>query len=264
MWTRLLDGLRECARASRGRDETLWTTVTDKLRDLGPARGVGPLLSLLAGAHYIPVELHDQLYELLCSSWTHEFVEYSVIERHCVAAGKNAQTAQGVLAAELWLQRTRRFGKNPGADYKALQDLLAKDRERTGRTQQLPNDCDKPSILKVGADEEGHLKMARLRAFAERVSRLFPFICALQRVKKTKGTSVPRPTLLRASQVARHVPQGHADPGNIIPLVLDGSFTAEGLSIRFNILLEEGTTGPQREAALDLLRRDTDLFDFQG
>ena len=62
--------------------------------------------------------------------------------------------------------------------------------------------------------------------------------------------------------VGRHLPAGQQDPGNLLPLLLDGSYTIEGLVLRMNIVLSTRTTASQREAALDVLRDATDLFDF--
>ena len=86
-------------------------------------------------------------------------------------------------------------------------------------------------------------------------------MCQLRRVTKDGRVTAARPTLLRLDQVASHLPKGSTDPGNIVPVLLDGSFTAEAVPLRMNVLLEEGTTAAQRETAYTLLSEADDLFE---
>ena len=99
----------------------------------------------------------------------------------------------------------------------------------------------------------------RLRAFADRICRLYPFVCRLRRVEKDSRLQVTRPTLLRLDQVSSHLPQGTKNPGSIIPIALDSSYTGD-VALRMNIELEPDCTEAQREAALEMLKANTDLF----
>jgi hypothetical protein len=138
---------------------------------------------------------------------------------------------------------------------------LSESRRKTGKLQVLP-EAKNQEKMRIGEGERGHLVVPRLEEFDERVRRLFPFVFRLERVHKDRNVKASRPTLLRLDNIARHLPQGAQDPGNIIPLVLDGSFTAEGIPLRVNILLPADTKASQRDAAFNVLREATDIFDF--
>jgi hypothetical protein len=95
----------------------------------------------------------------------------------------------------------------------------------------------------------------------QRLFRRHPYVHSAKCVTKDGGIA-PRPTrVLELNNVARHA---KAAPGisadRIIPAVLDETFCSVSCGLRINIILDEGCTVQQREAAMVELRADTDLF----
>nr|BDT37402.1 serine/threonine protein kinase [Myxococcus sp. MH1] len=203
-------------------------------------------------------------FEALARYYSENHLDVVLLEDFGVRCARHSRVRlQQPLTAELWLQRVRRLGQQPRADYDEELKALTEARRKTGKLQTLP-EAKKQEPMKVGVDERGHLVMSKLEEFDSRIRNLFPFVYRLERVTKDRNAKASRPTLLRLDNIARHLPQGSQDPGNIIPLVLDGSFTAEGIPLRMNIVLPAETTSSQRDAALNVLKEAVDIFDFHG
>ncbi|MBN1203480.1 MAG: serine/threonine protein kinase [Myxococcaceae bacterium] len=203
-------------------------------------------------------------FEALARYYAEQLLDVGLLEDFGVACARHARVRlQQPLTAQLWLQRVRSLGQPVRGDYEQELQALMESRRKTGRLQALP-EARHQEPVKVGADERAHLVMAKLEEFDRRVRRLFPFIYRLERVSKDRHLKASRPTLLRQDNIARHLPQGSEDPGNIIPFALDGSFTPEGIPLRMNVVLPMGTTPSQLDAALNVLKEAADLFDFHG
>ncbi|MDY7230973.1 serine/threonine-protein kinase [Hyalangium rubrum] len=203
----------------------------------------------------------DRTFDALATYCAEQHVATSVVEDFCVACARSARVKyQSLLGAELWLQRARRLGGAPRGDYDAEVRALEDSRRKTGKLQTLPREPDQQESFKIGDGERGHLLVDRLERFDESVRRRFPFIYRLERIRKDRGLQIARPTLLRLDNVGSHVPQGSGDPGNIIPMAFDPSFTGD-IALRVNIVLVSGTSSSQREAAYNVLKAETDLFD---
>ncbi|HYI02903.1 serine/threonine-protein kinase [Hyalangium sp.] len=201
-------------------------------------------------------------FEALARYYAERLLEVGLLEDFGVACARHARVRhQQPLTAQLWLQRVRSLGTPARGDYEEELQALLESRRKTGRLQALP-EARQQEPMKVGADERAHLVMMKLEEFDRRVLRLFPFIFRLERIAKDRHLRVSRPTLLRQDNIARHLPQGSQDPGIIIPLALDGSFTPEGIPLRVNIVLPAGTTPSQLDAAINVLKEAADLFDF--
>ncbi|AEI62418.1 serine/threonine protein kinase [Corallococcus macrosporus] len=203
----------------------------------------------------------ERTFDALATYCAEKHIETNLVEDFCVACARSSRVKyQSLLGAELWLQRARRLGGAPRGDYAAESKALEDARRKTGKLQTLPREPEKQESFRFGEGERGHLSVERLERFDENVRRRFPFIHRLERVRKDRGLQVARPTLLRLDNIGNHVPQGGADPGNIIPMAFDASFTGD-VALRVNITLVSGTTAAQREAAYDVLKAEADLFD---
>jgi hypothetical protein len=226
---------------------------------------LAPLLSAIARQDlFRELETATATFEALARYYAEKLLDVGVLESFGTACARHARVRlQQPLMAQLWLQRVRSLGHPARGDYEQELQALMESRRKTGRLQALPEPRQQEP-MKVGADERAHLVMAKLEEFDRRVLRLFPFIYRLERVAKDRHLKASRPTLLRLDNIARHLPQGSEDPGNLIPFALDGSFTAEGIALRMNIVLPANTTSSQRDAALAVLQASTELFDFHG
>jgi hypothetical protein len=222
-----------------------------------------PLLSAIARQDlFREPEPAMATFEALARYYAERLLDVGLLEDFGVACARHARVRlQQSLTAQLWLQRVRSLGQPTRGDYEQELQALLEARRKTGKLQALP-EARQQEPVKVGTDERAHLVIAKLEEFDRRIRGLFPFIYRLERVAKDRHLKVSRPTLLRQDNIARHLPQGSADPGNIIPLALDGSFTAEGIPLRMNIVLPVGTTLSQLDAALNVLKEATGLFDF--
>jgi tRNA A-37 threonylcarbamoyl transferase component Bud32 len=203
-------------------------------------------------------------FEALARYYAEKLLDVGVLESFGAACARHARVRlQQPLIAQLWLQRVRSLGHPARGDYEQELQALMESCRKTGRLQVLPEPRQQEP-MRIGADERAHLVMAKLEEFDRRILRLFPFIYRLERVAKDRHLKASRPTLLRLDNIARHLPQGSEDPGNLIPFALDGSFTAEGIALRMNIVLPANTTSSQRDAALAVLQASTEFFDVHG
>jgi len=204
----------------------------------------------------------DVTFEFLASYCAARHLDASVVEDYCVGCARTARVKmQDLLGAELWLQRARRLGIPLRSEYENEAKALEESRKKTKRNQTLPPAPAQQEPVKIGVGEKGHLNVDRLTRFDENVRRRFPFVYCIQRVTKDPRFRVSRPTLLGLDNLGSHLPTGQSDPGNVIPLVLDGSFTGDNTVLRTNIVLTPDTTRAQREAAYNVLRAQSDLFD---
>jgi hypothetical protein len=85
----------------------------------------------------------------------------------------------------------------------------------------------------------------------------------VRRVRKDPGLALRPTRILDLSSMAQHVSTLKGiDPTRIVPAVLDESYCIPSgrTVLRVNIVLAEGTTLRQREAAMERFRRDRTLF----
>ncbi|WP_437566612.1 protein kinase domain-containing protein [Sorangium sp. So ce542] len=242
-------------RIGRGPEDLL----VEAIRERTPDQAFAPLVMQLAQSQTFPAS--DKLFDVLASFVASELVPRPCVERYCVRASHELTLRKSVQIGQLWLQRARRLGLNPTHEYLEQEERLAQILRRTNRLHTMPAACKEQRGAVIGESERGHLHVAQIEQFASRVSSRFPWICQIKRVTKDSGVHVSRPTLLRIDQIASHLPNGTSDPGNIIPIVLDGSFTPERIPLRMNVILEPKTTAAQRETAHGILRDAEDLFD---
>lgn len=261
-WDRLIIALSEWSGSSSDREAHPLSTLLRCLLGRQPSQGLAQAVTGIArqARGGVLAERREAVFELLSSYGVAKLVASGQIETFCISAAESARVQrQDYLNAELWLRRCRALGLTLSEGYQKEDKLLTDVRQRTRRQQTLPPSCVKQDGLKLGEAERGHVNYDKIKTFAERVCRLYPFVARLRRVEKDEKLRVTRPTLLRLNQLASHIPRGSRDPGNIIPLVLDSSFTGD-VPIRMNIELEPSTTQAQREAAMEQLRANTDLF----
>lgn len=262
-WDKMVDALSLWSANKSDREFPPLLTLLRGLIERPPTTGLMFAVKQLAEQARkggILTEHRESIFELLTGYITARLIEPGIVEVLCVTAAESARVQrQDYLAAELWLKRARALGLTPSEEYQKEERRLSDVRQRTRRQQTLPTSCQRQDGLKVGDNEKGHLNLDRLRAFAERICRLYPFICRLRRVEKDPRLQISRPTLLRLDQVSSHLPQGTKNPGCVIPIALDSSYSGD-VALRMNIELEPDSTEPQREAALEMLKSNTELF----
>jgi len=243
----------------------MYRVLVRELASGPPQPALDDLLQLVARETiFQEPELALDAFEAMARAMTGKILDAAAVIAFSVRCAEHARVVLNQpLVADAWLQRARRSGGAEQADYRQAAVALAESRHRSNRLQALPEAVEQEPI-KIGADERAHLEMSRLTELDERVRRLFPFVQQLRRVKKDGGLKISRPTILRLDNIASHLPAGSTDPGNIIPLALDGSFTAERVPLRVNIVLSNKTMPSQREAALEVLKGVTEIFDFAG
>jgi len=260
-WEKAVHELRGyCDRLNR-ESQRIWPHLVSKLDQVAPSESLVPLVIELGGGMQILRYCSEPFFEALSTYWSLDLVNASLVENHCVQASRDCRVRLATpLLAELWLQRARKLGHQLGEGYNEQDKQLANYRKRTRRVQTLPQVCHNQRVS-IGKGEAGHLNVPAINALGERIFRSYPYVCELRRVSKDGGITVQRPTLLRLDNIANHLPSGQADPGNIIPLVLDGSFNPEKVALRMNIVLPADTTMAQRDAAYNMLSKNEELFD---
>lgn len=262
-WAQMIAALSAWRVDRSDREHHPLLTLLHGLQGRLPTTGLMPAVKLLAEHARnggLLADHRESTFELLTAYVPARLLDAGMVEVLCVTAAESARVQrQDYLTAELWLKRARALGLTPSAEYQQEERRLSDVRQRTRRQQTLPPSCLKQDGLKVGDNEKGHLNMDRMQTFAERLCLLYPFVCRLRRVEKDPRLQITRPTLLRLDQVSSHLPQGTKNPGSIIPIALDSSYTGD-VALRMNIELEPDCTEAQREAALEMLKANTDLF----
>ncbi|WP_369736035.1 protein kinase [Anaeromyxobacter sp. K] len=259
-WDRLLASLREyCTRVS-GQEPVVFGALTARLV-AGPSPNLAQLVIALAGSDEMVRFSSQEFYCVLGAYRATDAISSEVVARYCVASARDARIRlTNHLTAELWLQRARSLGCTLSDEYVAEDKALAAWRRKTKRVQTLPSTREGEGEFKVGGKEEGHLKVDRIKEFAARVFAAFPFVHRIERVEKSRNLQVNRPTLLGLDNVGRHLPAGKSDPGTIIPIALDPSYTGD-VVLRMNMVLHPETTGSQREAAWEVIRAEGTILD---
>jgi hypothetical protein len=164
---------------------------------------------------------------------------------------------------QLWLQRAARCGIGQSEAYEREHAKVNPILSSVG-AKTLPPAAEQEDPSKVlGQDEQGHFDVERTVNWTRRIQRLYPWVVGVRRVRG-EGAIAHYPTrLLEMHELARH---GKGLPaammGRVIPAVLDASYSAgsKDRAIRINIILPEGTTGAQREAAIRRLRENKRIF----
>ena len=261
----LVDAVVSYTSRIRGAEDRLWPMLIERLQEGAPSRGLVALVICTAEQHVVLGRGAAQFFLVLANYWRRypeEVRYYELVEPYCARASKQCRLRGDRLAAELWLQRIRRFGQPLGEAYKSQENELATSRKATSKIETLPPSCqEQEESVKIGEKERSHLRFEAIQAFWDRTRILFPFARRLVRVEKDPRVRIQHPTLPGLNSIARHLPAKAQDPGNIVPLILDSSFTGDGTALRMNIELVAGATSAQRAAARTVMSQHKELFD---
>ena len=243
-------------RAGIGNEATEPKLVLDNIEKHEPTRNLVNLLeALIEGALYLRTDC-ERFYQILIGYV--DLLDKYQIAKFCVVCARAARISFRMVAAELWLRRARALNADDMPEYVDETKELGNQRSKTGTQITLPKDCKEQDEKVIGRKEKGHLDVDQLEQFAARLRRVYPFICSVRRVDKN-CPPVNRPTLLPLANIPQHRCDGIADV-RIIPFALDPSFTRSSASLRMNIVLPDGTSHSQREAAYRVLQENDDLF----
>ena len=160
--------------------------------------------------------------------------------------------------------RSRLLTPRPPPVYAAQQKALtaALPVNDSARLPEPAGKQDPPDDI-LGNGEQGHCNREQMTRWATRFLRSYPWVASVRRLK-ADGSLDKYPTrILELSELTRHAKSFPAlDPNRLIPAVLNASFAkpANTRVNRINIVLSEGTTPAQREAAIMCLRQDPYLF----
>ncbi len=262
--SRVLGKILQYKQASKQAGAHLIKDLVTRIAESTTSQSVVPFLAQLARQE----ELRDpavveQMFDALALYCSEAAIDTTIVEDFCVAAARTSRIKyQQLVSAELWLQRARRIGGGTRSDYALEEKTLLDAKKRTGKLQTLPPTATSQEPFRIGEKERGHVNVDRIERFDVNVRRRFPFIVRLERVQKDSRIQISKPTLLRMDSLSRQLPQGAEDPGNIIPLALDPSFTGD-VPLRVNIVLSSGISSAQRDAARAVMCRDADLFSFE-
>jgi hypothetical protein len=173
------------------------------------------------------------------------------------------QASEPVFQVEEWIRRGRRAVPRMTDALQAVQRDVTRLRGVTQSALQLPAEVVESDrdYKVVGNDEQGHTNVERLERFGGRLMQRYSFIQSVKRVNRDGGIAAPAPTLLGLDNLASHLRDG-MDPNRIIPIVLDGSYSASGVPIRLNAVLPKGVTAPQQRVAWEVLAKDRDIFEI--
>jgi len=232
----------------------------------GPIPALGqsiPLLLEKTVKHPGLWQLRDQVYLLAHQHATAEIISAEFVGHWCLNCSRQIREGGSNLSeCQLWLQRAESSGLQATAEYASerakVEQLLS-----TPGAESLPRRADRqdsPSDA-VGADEQGHLKVLRIAAWVRRLQSLYPWVQGVRRVTADSGLDLFPTRILESSNLARHIRNVQGlSPDRIIPAVLDASYTVGERVLRINILLSEGTTEAQKQAAVARLCEDHSLF----
>lgn len=238
-----------------------WEILFDALERRPLMRGGWvPLLAPILEDATLARHHGDRLFELCIRFREANLLSTAPIANFCaVAAEAHRRSASSTAVVETWLRRGKRVHGQPtdalAAELEAFAELL----QRTQAKASLPPNCENQDRTVIGSAEKGHLDVDRIERFANRLLEMHPYVCAVKRRRKDGDLAVSTPRLLDDANLAQHRIDG-IDDNCIIPFVLDGSFSAEGVPIRMNIVLPKGTTAPQRKVARDAIAANTQLF----
>lgn len=257
--SQLFDALRNCPGSASAPPR--WDAVMDAL-DRRPAMSGNwvSFFEFLLSDATIARHHGDRVFELALRFREANLLATARIANFCAQAAEvHRCSAASAAVVETWLRRGRRIHPQPtealAAEMKAFESLL----QRTEARASLPPNCERQDLTVVGQGERGHVELARIERFARRLLEMHPYVCAVKRKRKDGDLSVPVPRLLDDVNLAQHRVDG-IDDACIIPFALDGSFTAEGVPIRMNIVLPKGTTASQRKVAREAIAANAQLF----
>jgi hypothetical protein len=183
-------------------------------------------------------------------------------EPWCVSACRRVRPLEsGLLEAQLWLGRAERLSVTRGSDFIAERHEVDRLLQNQASCATLPGNATSQDDKVIGADERGHLDDDRIESWAGRVRSLYPFVYSIKRVGK-EPNKVGSTRLLSTEGMSHHI---KAAPGikesRLVPALLDRSYCGSAdTMLRINIILSENCTSAQREAAIELLSKDRNLF----
>jgi hypothetical protein len=225
-------------------------------------------LFLSSAQNPVAWEQREMIHELGFHYRAGTLLKEGALEAWCLAACRRLREHNAsLLDCQQWLRRSERLGVAGNRDYAEEREKLEREISKTAQAVRLPRAAksQQDPAKSVGEAERGHLLTDRIIAWVRRLYGRHPYVHAVHRVSKD-GAIPPRPTrVLDINNIARHA---KAAPGvghdRIIPAVLDQSFCAESCALRINILLDDGCTIQEREAAMEELRKDVELFPSEG
>jgi hypothetical protein len=244
-------------------------TFIELLIENAATKRLGPIVALMLKGQSQPLlwKKREDLYLVAIQYRLDSGIPAGAVEAFCIASARRCrEDLAGLPEAQLWLRRAERLGVVGSADFKKERDAVENLFRNTAtpvaippiaKVQMLPGEV-------VGQDERGHLKIDRIVRWTERLLQLHPYVEGVRRVRKESELPLKPTRILDAKSRSLHLkaaPPGF-DENRIIPAVLDDSHCIpSGTTVlRINIILAEGTTPQQRDAAVDLLRKDEYLF----
>lgn len=261
-WQHLMSALR--AVHDRTSDtELVYGHVLACISDGAVSPGIAGLLRELAEVTVVAERFPDKFHYILVRYHRHDALPAHDLTSFFVEQARSARLlARPITEAELWLRRARRISPS-GHDLLAA-ELLEFDRlrEQTQAQQTLPDDSDTFNLV-LGKREAGHDKTDRIRAFAENLRAGHPYVACIRRLRKNPRLSASIPRLLGLDSALGDL--DGIDPNRVIPFALDPSFSRpsggnDAVPLTMAIILSEGTTAAQRQAAYERLRDDRALF----
>ncbi len=210
------------------------------------------------------LQLHDDLFPVALEYRAAGLLAAGLVENWCVVKSRRLRERGEVTAAQVWLRRAERLGVANGDAYRAERGALDAALRMTANPARLPDlpISQLPPENVVGDDERGHLNVERIRKWAQRLYTLHPYVQEVRRVHKERGLGLFPTRLLDLSNLPSHLRNTPGlDAARVIPAVLDASHCRPAETVlRINVILCEGTTVAQREAAYDSLRSDGSVF----
>jgi hypothetical protein len=225
-------------------------------------------LLLSSAVNPVAWEQRDAIHEVGFHYRAGALLKEGTLEAWCLAASRRLREHNAsLLDCQQWLRRAERLGVAANRDYAEERERVEREITKTAHGVRLPraaNSQEDPA-KSVGDGERGHLMVERITGWVLRLYRRHPYVQAVRRVSKD-ATIPPRPNrILDINNIARHAKAAvGVVQERIVPAVLDQSFCVESCALRINILLEEGCTIQEREAAMEELRKDLELFPNDG
>jgi tRNA A-37 threonylcarbamoyl transferase component Bud32 len=254
-------------------------TLCDAIESGGPIIALCDVLQLLMSSIRMPAfwDRREDLYYLFDEYVMSGLLDGTRLGFWCIECCQILYNSTAeYIESQLWLQRAAHCGIGELDEFRAalakvrpvLESVGAKTLPETSEQDPVASffsdvaEQEEPSKA-VGSGEQGHFNVAKIQKWVTRIQRLFPWVVGVRRVRGA-GAVAPYPTrILPLHEVSRH---GKGLPSEmiprIVPAVLDSSYSGSGKdrAIRINIILPQGVTAAQREAAAAKLSENKRIF----
>jgi serine/threonine protein kinase len=211
-------------------------------------------------------DFREAVYELGLVYRAASYLVVGSLEKWCIHASRVLRERNATPdECQMWLRRAERLGVQGNVEYRSEAEAVAKLLRTTANARELPPlaKVSESSSRVVGEDERGHLQVDKIVRWVARARNRHPYIQEVWRVRKDPDLPLRPTRILELSNMSQHISAVKGvDPVRIVPAVLDESYCIPSgrTVLRINIVLPEGTTLRQREAAMERFRRDGALF----